>query len=185
MKKQTSSRRVRALHPYSDEQLAGLRLSTEARKKETVERLQKAIVSLKSKKQAITAQSIYEECGLHYATILRNPEAIALFRANSTHLSEQKKRIKRKRKTSDDTASPPLSRDILLNYNKAQLVLRLREAQQQISDLQRQLVTLADACLQRDAQVVGLEAKLKELEPYQSFVEQVRQRMQQEEHSER
>jgi len=54
-----------------------------------------------------------------------------------------------------------------------------------ISDLQRQLVTLANACLQRDAQVVGLEAKLKELEPYQSFVEQVRQRMQQEEHGER
>ena len=60
MKKQTSSRRVHALHPYSDEQLAGLRLSTEARKKETVERLQKAVASLKSKKQAITAQSIYE-----------------------------------------------------------------------------------------------------------------------------
>ena len=174
MKKQTSSRRVHALHPYSDEQLAGLRLSTEARKKETVERLQEAIASLKSKKQAVTAQSIYEERGLHYATILRNPEAIALFRANSTHLAEQKKQTKRKRAPSENAPRAP--RDSLMNYKKPQLVVRLREAQQQIQNLEQQLAALADACLQRDARVVEVEAKLVELEPYRVFVEQVRQR---------
>ncbi len=37
---------------------------------------------------------------------------------------------------------------------------------------------LADAYLQRAARVVELEAKLAEREPYRSFVEQVRQRVQ-------
>jgi chromosome segregation ATPase len=70
----------------------------------------------------------------------------------------------------------------LLNYKKPQVVMRLREAQQEIEDLQRQLATLADACLQRDARMVELEAKLAELEPYRSFVEQVRMRIRREEH---
>jgi len=38
--------------------------------------------------------------------------------------------------------------------------------QQQIPDLERQLTTLADTYLQRNAQMVLLEAKLAELEPY-------------------
>jgi hypothetical protein len=49
-------------------------------------------------------------------------------------------------------------------------------------ELQQQLATLADACLLRDTQVVELEAKLMELEPYRTFVEQVRQRVRKEEH---
>jgi hypothetical protein len=53
--------------------------------------------------------------------------------------------------------------------------MRLREAKQHIQDLEQQLATLADACLQRDALVV-------EVEPYRSFVEQGRLRMQQVEH---
>jgi vacuolar-type H+-ATPase subunit D/Vma8 len=104
-------------------------------------------------------------------------EAIALFRANSTHLNEQKKRTRRKRATGDNAVSLPSPRDPLLNYKKPQLVMRFREAQQQIQTLERQLGTLAEACLQRDARVVELEAKLAELEPYRSFVEQVRQRI--------
>jgi len=60
--------------------------------------------------------------------------------------------------------------------------MRLRKAQQEIEDLQQQLATLADACLQRDARVVELEAKLAELEQYSSFVEQVRVRIRREEH---
>ncbi|QBD77348.1 hypothetical protein EPA93_15645 [Ktedonosporobacter rubrisoli] len=55
--------------------------------------------------------------------------------------------------------------------------MRLRKAQQEIEDLQQQLATLANACLQRDARMVELEAKLAELEPYRSFVEQVRVRI--------
>ena len=65
-----------------------------------------------------------------------------------------------------------------------QLVVRLREAEQELQDVRRQLATLADACLLRDARVGELEAKLTELEPYRSFVEQVRMRVRLEEHGE-
>jgi hypothetical protein len=153
-----------------------------ASKQATVERLRTAIASLKEKKQEITAQSIYAECGLHYSSYVRNEEAIALFRASSTYLTEQKQRTKRKRKPPGGASSQTSPRDPLLNYKKPQLVMRLRGAQQHVQDLERQLATLADACLQRDARVVELEAKLVELEPYRNFVEQVRSRVRQEEH---
>ncbi len=185
MKKRVSSHRRPDRRTYSEQQLTGLRASTSARKQETVERLRTAIESLKSKKQAITAQNIYAESGLHYSSYIRNVEAITLFRANSTHLSEQKKRTRRKRNTGEVATLLPPSRDSLLNYKKPQLVTRLREAELQIQDLERQLATLADACLQRDARVVELETKLAELEPYRSFVEQIRLRVQQEEYHER
>jgi hypothetical protein len=178
MKKRASSRHP---HLYSEQQLTGLHASTSARKQETVERLSAAIESLKSKQQAITAQTIYAESGLHYASLLRNPEAIALFRANSTHLTQKKKQTKRKRPTDADAVSSP-SRDPYLNYKKPQLVARLREAQQRIVELEHQLATLAEACVQRDGRVVELEAKLTELEPYRTFVEQVRLRVRREEY---
>src|SRR6266496_5824846 len=175
MKRKTNQRRGRSPHTYSDEQLAGLHASTTARKQETVERIRAAIASLKEKKQDITAQSVYAECGLHYSSYLRNEEAITLFRANSTHLIKQRKRTKHRR--GGDAPSLPPPRDSLLNYKKPQLAFRLREAQQQIQELQQQLSVLADACLQRNRRIVELEAKLAELEPYRSFVEQVRQRI--------
>jgi hypothetical protein len=180
VKKQTKVRKRHVLNAPSESQLAGLKASTTARRQATIERLQAAIDALKAKKQAITVQSIYEECGLRYAAIHRNQEALALFRANSTHLNTKKKRARRKGHTNGDGVPAP--RDPLLNYNKLQLVTRLRAAQQQLQDLERQLVTLAEAHLRRDAQMAALEAKLAELEPYRNFVEQVRQRVRQEEH---
>ncbi len=81
MRKKGSTRSPRS---YSEEQLAGLHASTTARKQGTIERLRAAIASLKEKKQDITAQSIYAECGLHYSSYVRNEEAIALFRTSST-----------------------------------------------------------------------------------------------------
>jgi len=182
MKRRTSQHRMGSTHIYSEEQLAGLRASATARKQETVERLRSAIASLKEKRQDITAQTIYAECGLHYSSYVRNEEAITLFRANSTYLAEKKQRTKRKRKTSGDASSQPSPRDPLLNYKKPQLVMRLRKAQQQIQDLERQLANLADACLQRDARVAELEVKLTELEPYRNFVEKVRLRVREEEY---
>lgn len=172
----------RTTRTSSEEQIAGLRASTSARKQETVERLGAAIESLKNKQQAITAQSIYAECGLHYSTYVRNKDAIALFRANSTHLL-QKKKQKRKHHMGEDTLSAPSPHDPYLNYKKLQLVLRLREAQQQLQALRQQQAILADACLQQDARVGELEAKLAELEPYRDFVEQIRQRVQREEYN--
>lgn len=164
---------------YPERRLAGLRTSTSTRKRETVERLQEAIESLKSQKQRISAQTIYTESGLSYASYARNPEALALFRANSMHLNQKRKRSKRKQKTD---VAPILPRDPLMNYKKPQLVSRLRDAMQELQRQERQLATLADTCLQREARVAELEAKLAELEPYRSFVEQVRFRIQQEEH---
>jgi hypothetical protein len=164
----------------SEQQLSGLRASTAARKQETVERLKAAIESLKAKKQAITAQSIYAESGLHYSTYVRNEEAIAVFRANSTHLTQKKKQRKPKRTPSDD--APARSRDPLMNYKKPQLVARLREAENTIQCLEQQLAQLASGYLEQDARVAELEARLVELEPYQTFVEQVRQRVRYEEH---
>lgn len=182
MKRKSSRRSTSNGRSYAEEQLTGLRASTAARKQETVERLRTAIASLKEKKQDITAQSIYAESGLHYSSYLRNEEAIALFRANSTHLMKHKKRTKRRR-GDEDAPSLASPRDPFLNYKKPQLALRLREAQQQVQALQQQLATLADACLQRDAQVGELEAKLVELEPYRDFVEQIRQRVRKEEYN--
>jgi hypothetical protein len=181
MKRKSSLHRLRSARPASEQQLAGLRASTAARKQETVERLHAAIEALKSKKQAITAQTIYAECGLHYSSYVRNEEAIKLFRANSTHLT-QKKQTRGSRTGGHESSSS--SRDPYLNYKKPQLVARLREAQQRILTLEQQQATLADACLQRDARVAEVEAKLAELEPYRDFVERVRQRVRQEEHGE-
>jgi hypothetical protein len=54
--------------------------------------------------------------------------------------------------------------------------------QQQIQALERQLATLAEACLQRDAHVTELKAKLAVIGLYRDFVEQIRLRIQHEEH---
>ena len=179
MKRTTNARKPRVPHGYPDAQLSGLRASTTARKQATVERLRTAVASLKVKKQAITVQSIYEECGLRYAAIHRNPEALALFRANSTHLQKQKQRTKRKQTPAD---VPVQTRDPLLNYKKPQLVERLRAAQQQIQTMEQQQSIVAAACLERDTRIATLEARLAELEPYRAFVEQVRSRIRQQEH---
>jgi hypothetical protein len=97
-------------------------------KQATVERLHAAIESLKAKEREISVQTIYEGCGLRYAAIHRNQEALALFRANSTSLVAKKKRTKRRSAMSDEGLIHP--RDPLLNYKKPQLVERLRTAQQ-------------------------------------------------------
>ncbi len=178
--KKTNTRRRRAPRTPSETQLAALRQSTTARKQATVERLRTAIASLKEKKQEISVQTIYEECGLRYAAIHRNPEALALFRANSTHLSASKKRNKRRQHTDGAANSSP--RDPLLNYKKLQLVARLRTAQQQLLEVQRQQAVLVEASVKREARIAELESRLAELEPYRTFVEQVRQKMRREEY---
>jgi hypothetical protein len=179
MKRQTNTRKRRARRDPTETQLAALRQSTTARKQATVERLHTAIASLKGKRREISVQAIYEECGLRYGAIHRNPEALALFRANSTSLVAKKKWSRNKRGTCDEDALPP--RDRLFNYKKPQLVERLRTAQQQIQELQQCLAVQAEASVKREARIAELEARLAELEPYRAFVEQVRSRMLQEE----
>lgn len=119
MKRKGKLRKPRPPRIPSEAQLSGLKASTIARRQATVERLQGAIGALNTKKQAITVQSIYEECGLRYAAIHRNSDSLPLFRANSTHFAAQKKRSRRKRNVTDETMLP--ARDPLLNYTNPQL----------------------------------------------------------------
>ncbi len=179
MKPKARRRSPRLPRIYSEEQLAGIKQSTTARRLATVERLQTAIDALKEKKREISVQTIYDECGLRYAAIHRNPEALALFRANSTHLVAAKKRNKRKPREDSGTAPSPC--DPLLSYKKPQLVARLRSAQQQLLDMQQQQASLVETRLKQEARIAELEAKLAVLEPYRTFVMQMRAQMQREE----
>ncbi len=179
MKPRTKRRSPRLPRAYSETQFAGIKQSTTARRLATVERLQTAIDALKAKKQEISVQTIYDECGLRYAAIHRNPEALALFRANSTHLVAAKKRNKRKPPEASETIPPP--RDPLLSYKKPQLVARLRSAQQQLLEAQQQQAVLVEARLEQEVKIADLEAKLAILEPYRTLVMQMRAQMQREE----
>jgi hypothetical protein len=179
MKLKTKRRPPRLPRTSSEAQLAGIKQSTTARRLATVERLRTAIDALKAKKQEISVQTIYDECGLRYAAIHRNPEALALFRANSTHLVAEKKRNKRKPREASEATPAPC--DLLLNYKKPQLVARLRLAQQQLLEAQQNQATLVEARLQQEAKIAELEAKLAVLEPYRTFVEHMRAQMRREE----
>ena len=179
MKPKTKRSSPRFPRMYSEAQLAGIKQSTTARRLATVERLQTAIEALKEKKQEISVQTIYDECGLRYAAIHRNPEALALFRANSTHLVAEKKR--RKRRPHEDTKAVSTPRDPLLSYQKPQLVARLRSVQQQLLEVQQNQAALVEARLQQEVRIAELEAKLTVLEPYRTFVMQMRAQMQREE----
>lgn len=179
MKRKTSAKKVRASRPPSEAQLSALRTSTAARRHATIERLRAAIDALTAKKVKITVQTIYEECGLRYAAIHRNQEALALFRAHSTHLLAQKKQKRRKRTTAGEETPAP--RDPLLNYKKPQLVERLRAAQQHVQELQQQLAVTVDSGMKREARIAELESRLAQLEPYRAFIEQWRAQMHREE----
>lgn len=179
MKKPTKRRKLRTPRAPSEAQLAALHASTTARKQATVERLRKAIDALKAKKQEISVQTIYNECGLRYAAIHRNPEALALFRANSTHLVATRKQRKRKPHADEEATSAP--REPLLSYKKPQLVARLRSTQQQLQEAKQQQAVLVEAQLKQEARIAELEAKMAVLEPYRTFVMQMRAQMQREE----
>src|SRR5712692_3614302 len=118
-------KRKRALrpldHPSSEQQLAGLRAHAHAQKQSTVERLRTAITSLQAQNKSISARTIYVECGLEYASIRRNPEALHLYQQHSTFLKRERKHTKT---ACPDTPSP---RDPLLAYKKTQLATMLRE----------------------------------------------------------
>src|SRR6266702_3968868 len=142
MKPKARRRSPRLPRIYSEEQLAGIKQSTTARRLATVERLQTAIDALKEKKREISVQTIYDECGLRYAAIHRNPEALALFRANSTRLVAARKRHKRNPYVDEEATPEP--RDPLLSYTKAQLVTHLRSAQRQLQEVRQQQSALVE-----------------------------------------
>ncbi len=167
-------RSLRSLdHPYSEQQLAGLRTHAQAQKQSTVERLRTAITELQAQHKPISAKTIYEECGLEYASIRRNPEALLLYQQHSTFLKRERKRTKT---ACPDTVSP---RDSLLAYKKPDLVARLRQEQARCAKLETQYATTLQDYVQRDVKIAELEA---ELARYREYFEGLRLHVQQQEH---
>lgn len=159
---------------YPEQQLAGLREHTQAQKQSTVDRLEVAIGSLTAQHKLISARTIREECGLEYASIRRNPEALHLYQQHSTFLKRERKRT---RTTCPDTVSP---RDSLLAYKKPDLVARLRQAQARCAELETQHASILADYVQKDVKIAELEA---ELARYREYFEGLRLTVQQQEHS--
>jgi len=160
-------------HSYSEQQLAGLRAHAQAQKQSTVERLRTAIASLQAQHQPISARTIYEECGLTYASLRRNPEALLLYQQHSTFLKRERKRTR--------TACPdtPSLRDPWLSYKKPDLVARLRQEQARRTELETQYAMILQDYVQRDVKIAELEA---ELARYREYFEGLRLTIQQQEH---
>ncbi|SRR6266849_6235663 len=158
--------------PSTEQQLVGLRTHTETQKQATVARLRTAILSLETSGQPISARTIQEKCGLEYASIRRNPEALALYQQHSTFLQ-----ARRKRKKQANLSTPP--RDPLLAYTKLQLVTRLREEQAQRARQEAQHTHLLEEFTRRDVKIAALEA---ELGRYRSHLAGLRFTIQQQEH---
>src|SRR5260370_39006380 len=125
--------------PYSEQQLAGLHEHSQAQKQHTLSRLEAAIASLTAQRKSISARTIYKECGLEYASIRRNPEALLLYQQQSTFLKRKRKRTKA---SAPDTPSP---RDPLLAYTKPRLFTSVREEIQRRDELEGQDATLLNA----------------------------------------
>jgi hypothetical protein len=170
-------KRKRALRPpdhsYSEQQLAGLRTHAQTQKQSTVERLRTAIASLQAQHQPISARTIFEECGLEYASFRRNPEALLLYQQHSTFLKRERKRT---RTACPDTVAP---RDPLLAYKKPDLVARLRQEQARCTELETQYATMLVDYVQKDVRIAELEA---ELARYREYFEGLRLQVQQQEH---
>src|SRR5438128_642254 len=130
--------------PYTEQQLAGLHAHAQAQKQETVDRLRTAITALQAQHKPISARTIYEECGLEYASIRRNAEALLLYQQHSTFLKHERKRT---RTACPDTISP---RDPLLAYKKTQLAGMLREERTQRQETEKQRAQLLEDYIQRD-----------------------------------
>lgn len=158
-------------HSYSEQQLAGLRTHAQTQKQNTVERLRTAITSLNAQQKPISARTIHEECGLEYASIRRNPEALLLYQQQSTFLKRKRKRTKT---ACPDTVSP---RDSLLAYKKPDLVARLRQKEARCAELEMQYATLLQDYVQKDVKIAEQEA---ELARYREYFEGMRLHVQQE-----
>lgn len=171
MRKGKQATRSRA--PYTEQQLAGLHTHTQAQKQRTVERLRTAITTLMAQHKPISARTIYEECGLAYAALRRNPEALLLYQQHSTFLKQQRKQ---KKAPQPGTPSP---RDPLLAYKKADLVARVRKAEELLKAQEKQHGTLLQDCVQKDIKIAELEA---ELARHRQYLDGLRLTIQRQEH---
>ena len=167
-------RSLQALHrSYSEQQFVGLREHALIQKQNTLSRLEAAIASLTAQHKPISARTIYEECGLEYASIRRNPEALLLYQQHSTFLKQQRKRTKA---LHPDTPHP---RDPLLVYKKTDLVARVRKAEELLKAREQQHATLLQNYVQKDIKIAELEA---ELARHRQYLEGLRLTIQRQEH---
>lgn len=157
----------------TEQQLAGLHAHAQAQKQSTVERLRTAITTLTSQHRPISARTIYEECGLAYAALRRNPEALLLYQQHSTFLKQQRKRAKAPH---PDT---PVPRDPLLAYRKTDLVARVRKGEEILKAQEKQHTTLLQDCVQKDIKIAELEAELAQ---HRQYLEGLRLTIQRQEH---
>ncbi len=160
-------------HTYSEQQLTGLRAHAQAQKQSTVDRLRTAITALEQQHKPISGRTIYEECGLEYASIRRNPEALLLYQQHNTFLKRERKRTKT---ACPDTVS---SRDPLLAYKKHDLIAHLRQEQTRRAELETQYATMLQDYIQHDVKIAELEA---ELARYREYFKGLRMSVQQQEH---
>ena len=171
MRKRKQATRPRG--PYTEQQLVGLHAHAQAQKQSTVERLRIAITTLMAQRKPISARTIYEESGLAYATLRRNPEALLLYQQHSTFLKQQRKRAK------TPHLDAPSPRDPLLAYKKTDLVTRVRKSEELLKTRERQHDTLLQDYVQKDVKIAELEA---ELARYREYLEGLRLTIQQQEH---
>lgn len=71
---------------YTQSRLAGILSFQRDRQARTIERLREAISALEARGEAVSADSIWRECGMYHRVYARNPEALALFHAHSTEI---------------------------------------------------------------------------------------------------
>ena len=168
------AKRARKSGDYSESRLAGLRRHAEEEKLATVAHLRQGIEELSKArpKRSISARSIRDVTGLDYATILRNPEALKLFRDNSSFLAARRKRRRRA-----EQPSPP--RDPLLSYKKTQLVERLRDEMAKRAALETSLSQVVEQRAEADKRIMRLEADIGR---YESMLQQLRGKLWHEEH---
>jgi len=164
MRKRKRDSQPRAI-PYAEQQLAGLREHTQAQKQNTVNRLATAIASLTAQHKPISARTIYEECGLEYASIRRNPEGLLLYQQHSTFLKQKRKRAKA---SQPDVPAP---RDPLLAHKKSDLVVRLLVSQAKRKEWETQYASILQDYVQKDVKIAELEA---ELARHRQYVEGLR-----------
>ncbi len=159
--------------PCAEQQIVGLRKHAQAQKQNTVSRLNAAIASLTTQCKPISATTIREECGLSYASLRRNPEALLLYQQHSTFLKQKRKREKAPR------PDMPKPRDPLLAYKKADLAARLRNEQESRKAWETQYASLLQDYAQKDVKIAELEA---ELARHRQYLEGLRLTMQHQEH---
>src|SRR5205807_427305 len=103
--------------------------------------------SLQAQHKPISARTVYEECGLSYASFRRNSEALLLYQQHSTFLKRERKHT---RTTCPDTITP---RDPLLAYKKPQLASLVREERTRRQEVEAQHAPLLEELVKKDIKI--------------------------------